>query len=134
MCNNYRTAIKPDHAEPPGHAFTIKKLIAVMQRRFRKQLSHPILRLPVKPLRKADAASFARWILYAAAFAAGLQLKAAACRRCGKPERYTAAGPRRQVRDARSQDGVLARRPDQRTRHYYCPAAKIAASLHSPRS
>jgi len=81
MGDHNGTAIKPDHAEPPRQALTIKKLIAVMQRRFRKQFTRAVLDFPLEPLRQADPARFARWILYGAAIAAGLELQPAACGR-----------------------------------------------------
>jgi hypothetical protein len=74
MGDNNRPAIKPDYAEPPRHALTKKKLIAVVQGRFRKQFTRAVLDFPFEPLRQADAAGFARWILHGAAIAAGLEL------------------------------------------------------------
>ena len=51
MGDNDRAAIKPDDAEPPRHALTKKKLIAVVQGRFRKQFTRAVLDFPFEPLR-----------------------------------------------------------------------------------
>ncbi len=136
MRDDDRAAVELDDAEPPRHALAVKQFVAVMQRRFRNQFAGAILGTPVEPVRQAFAAGLARRILHRAAVAADLQFELTARRRGSQPERDAAAAAGRQRRDARAQDRIFARRPHQWTRHYfcYCPAARMAAPLHRPRS
>src|SRR5438067_8346517 len=110
MGDHRRAAIELHEAQSPRQALAEEKIVAVMEHRVGQELAFLRLRFPVEVDRKALLAGLARWILDSAAVPALLQLEASECRRRGESERDAAARRRRQRRQPRAQDGVLALR------------------------
>lgn len=101
-------SIQPHQAQPPGQAFAEEQVVAVRQRGLAEQFAVAALLAPLELRRQAAVAGLARRVLHGAAVVALLQFEAAFCCCCRHAQRDAASLSRRQGRQPRAQDRVLA--------------------------